>query len=238
MSRLRLLPVVLFAAATLLALKTTDLLLNGRLAGIAIASAQTKPAKSDAPEKAGGKAAGAKDVMKAAGKKIKPANRAGSVHDDRPEEKNLAERDRSKGAVLERLGERRVELDKREKDLDLREAFLKATEKRIEDRIDELKQLEARLKAATTAKEKAEEKQFDDLVKMYESMRPKEAAAIFDRLQMPVLVKVVKKINPRRMADILGKMTPEAAEKLTVALATTRKKNPPKTPDLLPKIGS
>ena len=51
---------------------------------------------------------------------------------------------------------------------------------------------------------------------MYENMKAKDAAKVFDRLDMRVLVEVVNAMNPRRMSDILGQMTPEAAERLTV----------------------
>ena len=55
---------------------------------------------------------------------------------------------------------------------------------------------------------------------MYESMKPKEAAKVFDRLNMRVLVEVVNAMNPRRMSDILAQMTPEVAERLTLEIAT------------------
>jgi flagellar motility protein MotE (MotC chaperone) len=54
---------------------------------------------------------------------------------------------------------------------------------------------------------------------MYENMRAKDAAKIFDRLELPVLLDVASKINPRRMSDILSQMDPKSAEQLTVALA-------------------
>ena len=54
---------------------------------------------------------------------------------------------------------------------------------------------------------------------MYENMKAKDAAKIFDRLDLRILVEVVNAMNPRRMSDILGLMTPEAAERLTVEIA-------------------
>jgi flagellar motility protein MotE (MotC chaperone) len=54
---------------------------------------------------------------------------------------------------------------------------------------------------------------------MYESMKPKDAAKVFDRLEMPVLIEIASQIAPRKMSDILGLMSPEAAERLTVELA-------------------
>ena len=72
---------------------------------------------------------------------------------------------------------------------------------------------------------------------MYENMKAKDAARIFDRLDMRILLEVASQINPRRMSDILAQMTPEAAERLTVELAT-RSQTRPKAPAAsdLPKI--
>ncbi len=55
---------------------------------------------------------------------------------------------------------------------------------------------------------------------MYETMKPKEAARVFDKLDLAVLVPVVNAMNPRKMAEVLAAMSPEAASKLTVELAT------------------
>jgi flagellar motility protein MotE (MotC chaperone) len=68
---------------------------------------------------------------------------------------------------------------------------------------------------------------------MYENMKAKDAARIFDRLDMRVLVEVANKINPRRMADILSQMSAEAAERLTIELASRAKDKPAAE---LPKI--
>ena len=54
---------------------------------------------------------------------------------------------------------------------------------------------------------------------MYEGMKPKDAAKVFDRLEMPVLIEIATQIAPRKMSDILGLMSTEAAERLTVEMA-------------------
>jgi flagellar motility protein MotE (MotC chaperone) len=122
-------------------------------------------------------------------------------------------------AILERLQERRQELEQRARELELRETVLQATEKKIEAREKELKDTEARIKAALQKKDEAETARFKSLVTMYESMKAKEAAKIFDRLDIRLATDVANQINPRRMSDILAQMTPEAAERLTVELA-------------------
>lgn len=125
----------------------------------------------------------------------------------------------SERAILERLQARRQELETRAREIDIRESLLKAAEKRIESRVDELKGVEAGIKTATGQKSEADSARFKGIVTMYESMKPKDAAKIFDRLEMPVLFEIASQIAPRKMSDILGLMQPEAAERLTVELA-------------------
>jgi flagellar motility protein MotE (MotC chaperone) len=137
-------------------------------------------------------------------------------------------------AILERLQERRNELEARNRDLDMRENLIKAAEKRIEARIAELKDLEARVAAAVQQKDESEAARFKNLITMYENMKAKDAAKIFDRLDLRILVDVATQLNPRRMSDILAQMTAESAEHLTVELAT-RAANKDKTAQL-PKI--
>lgn len=150
-------------------------------------------------------------------------------------------------AVLESLGRRRETLQEQEGQLDLREKLLQATEERIQKRVDELKKLEQRIEAVVEKKKQQEENEVAGLVTMYETMKPKDAARIFDRLSLPILLKVVRQMKPRKMADILAKMSPEAAERLTVAIASNSSAPAPvaqpmqaKAPaqEMLPKIPS
>jgi len=122
-------------------------------------------------------------------------------------------------AILERLGERRQELDARARELEIRENLLKSAEKRLDGRVNELKESEQQLDGAAQKKEEAEAQRLKGLVTMYENMRAKDAAKIFDRLEMRILVEVVSQINPRRMSDIMAQMQPDMAERLTVELA-------------------
>jgi flagellar motility protein MotE (MotC chaperone) len=122
-------------------------------------------------------------------------------------------------AILERLGERRQELDARARELEIRENLLKSAEKRLDGRASELKGMESELGVGDQKKAENEAVRLKGLVTMYENMKPKDAAKIFDRLEMSVLIAVVSQINPRKMSDIMAQMQPDNAERLTVALA-------------------
>jgi flagellar motility protein MotE (MotC chaperone) len=122
-------------------------------------------------------------------------------------------------AVLESLQQRRQELETRSREMEVRDSLLKAAEKRIEQRLQDVKDAETRISGASAKREEEDQAKFKSLVTMYENMKAKEAAKIFDRLELRVLVELANKMNPRRMSDILGVMTPEAAERLTIEIA-------------------
>jgi flagellar motility protein MotE (MotC chaperone) len=139
-------------------------------------------------------------------------------------------------AILESLQKRRTELDARAHELDIREDLLRAAEKRVGGRIDELKELETRVGAAVKQKDDAEVARFKNVVTMYENMKAKDAAKIFDGLDIKVLLEVARQINPRTMSEILAQMVPENAQRLTVELAVRSAQGEPSQAADLPKI--
>ncbi len=142
-----------------------------------------------------------------------PANKAGIINGT-TQTVSPAER-----AILQRLSDRREEIEARLRELETRERLLDAAEKKLDGRVGDLKAQEAKGDGpqAKTAVEEAQA--IKNLVVMYETMKPKDAARVFDRLNHDVLVPVVRQMSPRKMSDVLAAMSPVAAEKLTVALA-------------------
>ena len=139
-------------------------------------------------------------------------------------------------AVLESLVQRRQDLEARAREIDVRENLLKAAEQRVEARLQELTEAEARLNGAIKKRDEGEAAKFKNLVAMYENMKAKDAAKVFDRLDLRILIEVVSLMNPRRMSDILAQMSPEAAEKLTVEIANRSGPDRPPPAAELPKI--
>jgi flagellar motility protein MotE (MotC chaperone) len=125
----------------------------------------------------------------------------------------------SERAILERLQSRRQELEARAREIDIRESLLKSAEKRIESKVEEMKAVESRISTAAVQKTEADAARFKGIITMYEGMKPKDAAKVFDRLEMSVLFEIASQIAPRKMSDILGLMAPEAAERLTIEMA-------------------
>jgi flagellar motility protein MotE (MotC chaperone) len=142
------------------------------------------------------------------------AKTGGTVVDQNPQQVSPSER-----AILERLQARRQELEARAREIDIRESLLKAAEKRIESKVEELKGVESRISTATEQKTEADAARFKGIITMYEAMKPKDAARVFDRLEMGVLIEIAVQIKPQKMSDIMGLMQPEVAERLTVEMA-------------------
>jgi flagellar motility protein MotE (MotC chaperone) len=141
-------------------------------------------------------------------------------------------------AILERLQQRREEIDTRARELDLRESLIQNAEKRMDSRIDELKGVETRIKTETEQKSESEDARLKSLITIYENMKPRDAAKIFNGLEDSVLVEVAAKINPRTMAEILAQMQADVAQRLTVELASRAQQTPQPGagPGDLPKI--
>ncbi len=228
--KLRLLPIVVFAGSALLVLKLLGFFLGDTypIGTVRVADAQ----QSDVA-KAGDEASAIPNIQPGpSGKgKIQVTQNAGGV-----KESGVPTNSVSELAVLNSLGNRRDELNKREKNLELREQVLAAAEARLNKRFQELKALEAKIDSDVERQEKQVAEEILDLVKIYESMKAKNAARIFNRLDLDIMLKVVKQMQPRKMADVLSEMDTEMAEQLTIALAAGESRNVKTTSAILPKI--
>ena len=129
-------------------------------------------------------------------------------------------------ALLEQLRARRAELEAREQSIASRELVLAAAEQRLGQRIEELTQLQQRLESMERARGEREDAGWRGLVRTYENMRPREAAAIFEELELPVVIQILDRMGERKMAPVIGAMRPEKARILTAELARHRANRP------------
>lgn len=124
--------------------------------------------------------------------------------------------------VLQQLTERRKVLDAREGSLAERASLLQAAETRIDQKIQDLRDLQATLEQLTRIRDEQEEMKILSLVKIYETMKPKDAARIFQELEMDTLLLVVDRMKERKLAPIMAEMNPNKAMEITVELARLR----------------
>ena len=124
--------------------------------------------------------------------------------------------------LLLELRERRKTLDAREATIATREATLQAAERKLTERVAELQALQKKLETLEADRQQREDASWRGLVKVYEAMRPRDAATIFNELDLPVLLQVVDRMKEAKAAPILAAMQPDKARDLTSKLAAMR----------------
>lgn len=233
--RVRLLPITIFAAALLLSVRVGGLwdrldieMGSSSVAQQASAGKGAKSAlepKSGADRKAGKKSArktapksDRKPARKTAGGKSRK-NQAAKTNETEIRELDPDELTAAELKVLQELSNRRAQLDQRERNIDMRTGLLKAAEKRIEEKLVQLKALQASI--SRKIKERAEKTgpRMQSLVKIYEKMKAKDAARIFAKLDLDILLEVIKGMREAKSAPILAAMDPTKAKEVTVELA-------------------
>jgi flagellar motility protein MotE (MotC chaperone) len=128
----------------------------------------------------------------------------------------------SERAVLLSLRARRETLDARAHALDQRAAELEAANRRLEERVQQLAALQTKLEGLEAGRQLHRAENWSGLVKTYEAMKPREAAAIFDALDMQVLLQVLDRMQERKAAAVLAAMQPDRARLATQLLAEMR----------------
>lgn len=215
---MRLLPVTIVAVGALLSLRAADLWTH-----IAPAQAQSPQppaagAKPATPPAAGAKPAAA-PAQPAPTAAAKPAAEA-------PTPLPLSDGSEFSAAeveVLQGLAVRREQLDKRATDLDQREALLKAAEKRIEVKLKELKELQAKVESVVRRYDDEEDSRRKSMVKIFETMKPKDAARIFEQMDLPVLIPLMERMKESKAAPVLAEMHPARAKQVTAELVKRRR---------------
>jgi len=203
----RLLPMTIATLAALLAVKCGDLL------EAALSNGHATPAGMVAAAKAA-----EKDKPPAA--EQKPPEPAATPECPQP----IGDSER---AVLLDLRQRRKELDAVADSLTAREAVLAAAEQKLAARLGEMQSLQKRLEVLDAARQQKEDAGWQGLVKMYEAMKPKEAATIFDDLSMPVLLQVLDRMKDAKAAAVMAAMAPERARDVTAELVRMRTRHDP-----------
>lgn len=203
----RLLPLTIFALAGLLAVKSTDLV-RAATAAADKAITITTPAHAATP----------------------PATLApppGGPPQPTPDTATAPVSDSERTVLLE-LRQRRQELDTREAAVAARESLLVAAEQKLSARVGELQALQTKLEALDATRKQREDASWQGLVKVYEAMKPRDAANIFNDLDMPVLLQVADRMKESKAAPILAAMQADKAREVTTQLAQmrTRRDNP------------
>lgn len=121
--------------------------------------------------------------------------------------------------VLQALSARREALDQRADTMGAQTDLMAAAERRLDERLTELRRLEATVGDLLGQLDEAQEQRLASLVDVYQRMRAKDAAEVFDGLDDAVLVQVASRMRQANLAEVLGRMNPDRARTLTQMLA-------------------
>ena len=122
-------------------------------------------------------------------------------------------------ALAEALKLREDRLAVREAALQDRLAALALADKAMQERMAQLEAMEAELKATLAMADGAAEADIDRLTAVYQAMKPKDAARLFDTMSPEFAAGFLGRMTPDAAAAILSGMTPEAAYGVSVIVA-------------------
>ena len=120
--------------------------------------------------------------------------------------------------LADELGRHQAALAEREHRVALREAVLAAVAERIDQQLTRLEAVRGeleRLNGAVAAENRAKIAQ---MVKVYEAMKAKSAAAVFEPMPLELLLPIVRGMRETKVAAIVAEMDPAKARALTAEL--------------------
>jgi flagellar motility protein MotE (MotC chaperone) len=218
--KVRLLPIVIISISALLVVRVGALSFGVELSPTSSALAAEEKVE-DKTEDAGHEAKSPKEPKHEAS-----TSTGDEAHDAPVDERPLidypVEFTPGEVAVLQNLAKRRDELVVLEKGLEARERLLNVTEERLDNRIAELQLLRNSIEALVREYDEQEESELQSIVKIYETMKPKDAASILGELDMQILLGIMEAMKERKSASILAAMEPERAREVTTELARKR----------------
>jgi flagellar motility protein MotE (MotC chaperone) len=114
------------------------------------------------------------------------------------------------------------QIEERERQVSQREAAVGAADKRLAERVAELVALQSRLQGLESALKQRDEANWAGMVKLYEGMHPRDAAAIFNDMDKPVLLEILDRMKPAKAAPVIAAMDVQKASQVTADLAARR----------------
>lgn len=119
-------------------------------------------------------------------------------------------------------------LQKKQKELDMRESALKAEEekglalkKEIMEKIETLRTLETQLSSKLDMDKANDFKRLQELAKVYEAAPPQKAAAMFEQLDIRTAARITINMKRERAGLIWGYLTPQKAVAITNEITRT-----------------
>jgi flagellar motility protein MotE (MotC chaperone) len=161
--------------------------------------------KNDADQKT-------KEDTKASESTSKPKSASKNKIDEEFDSLNI---NKTRVEILSTLSEREKEINKKQVNLDSREKMVKALEKQLAQKAEDLEKLKIAVESLSRDHNAGKDKNFKNLLITYESMKPAAAAKVFNELPMETLLGIVKNMNPKKLSLIMSSMSIDKVKSLT-----------------------
>lgn len=123
------------------------------------------------------------------------------------------------GSLLASIQERQEQLSRREEELAQRLQLLNSVEERVAQQMVVLQQAEQKLASTLAIADSATENDLARLTTVYEKMKPKNAAEIFQTMEMSFAAGFLSRMKPEAAAGIMSEMPANTAYSVSVVMA-------------------
>lgn len=180
--------------------------------GVPVQASETAPQK-------GGEATG-KKATAAGGEKREPA----SVDSKATEKAKTAEWSDADINHLQKLVERKEQLDAREAELARMETELAAQKEELEKKMKSMDETRTGISTLLQDRTTQDQSKVDTLVQVYSNMKAAQAAKVLESMDEDLAVEIIGKMKKKNAAEVLNLMKPEKAQVFSEKYAGYRKK--------------
>ena len=126
-------------------------------------------------------------------------------------------------SFLNKLSERKAELDLREKELEDVEKELQKQKKALDKKISELKKIRSEISRILKDRIEIDDEKISKLVEFYSNMKPQQAAQVFAEINEDLAVEVLGRMKKKNAAAIMNLLKADKAQVLSEKFAGYRR---------------
>lgn len=121
--------------------------------------------------------------------------------------------------MLKSFQAREQRIQQQKSEITERSQALKKADRQLEDKLVRLEAAEDELRRTLTMADTAAESDVERLTKVYENMKPKQAAALFEEMKPDFAAGFLGRMRPEAAAGVMANLSPQAAHTFSVVLA-------------------
>ncbi|MGR3711980.1 MAG: MotE family protein [Shimia sp.] len=122
-------------------------------------------------------------------------------------------------ALMAAFEEREMRIEKQEEEIRNRMQALAVADTEVTRKLAELEAAEGRLRSVIAVAETAADDDVTRLTRVYETMKPKNVAALFEEMDPDFAAGFIARMNPDSAAGVMAGLSPHAAYTISVVLA-------------------